>query len=231
VITSLTVIDDAIPLVDAINAREHVLARGAFETHRGPDGAEYGMTCVQCPVDGLLKAVETAIRSPIQIVTAVWRLACRGDDDDTFCHVDTTYASWTAVWYASAPRFDGVGGTSFWRHKLLGIDHMPSDANIGRVCHAEGFHTLMTRATHFDQADSWELCGFAGLKFNRLVIYPANRFHSRSPNHIRSPFGQAKEDGRLIRCLFFDLPDTTAGEVVQTSVDRLHEELSTRAHV
>ena len=67
------------------------------------------------------------------------------------------------------------GGTSFYRHKKSGLDIVKTSEDLSLIKfkylkHNKDFIT--------DSNDDWELLELIPMKFNRMVIYPHNLFHS-----------------------------------------------------
>jgi len=102
--------------------------------------------------------------------------------DRSWIHTDH-YNTWAGVCYLT-PNAPIQGGTGLYRHKATGayfekeMDGKPYESQD------------MTK---------WELVDVIGNKYNRLVLYRSNMFHS-SMNY----FGSGPEDGRLFQLFFFN---------------------------
>lgn len=107
---------------------------------------------------------------------------------------------WAAVFHLSKPEAC-EGGTAFWTHKKYGWDFLPCKEEIEQQGYVKDqtFCDELNADGHFE--DRWTMNSLAGMKFNRMVLYPGNLFHSRYPVHAR---GDRQEDGRLIWVCFFD---------------------------
>lgn len=109
-------------------------------------------------------------------------------------HSDDTCAAFAAVHYlCDIPH----QGTQFWKHCKHGVSTLaewhaaePLTEQTAQQIRADG-----------QTADAWEKTDYADSKFNRLIYYPANRFHSRAS---KEGVGQGDEC-RLTLATFFDL--------------------------
>lgn len=93
-------------------------------------------------------------------------------------HFDTTDPAVHAVlhYLCDAPH----GGTSFHRHRATGFERIsPARAPLWRqALVADGQrHGLPPARYHAADTPTFERIGSAGLRFNRLVVYPANCLH------------------------------------------------------
>lgn len=131
-----------------------------------------------------------------QIVPAMeyFRLGTKEDTSTTYIHVDSGCGRHAAVWYLSEPPAGVVAGTAFWRHRETGKDFVTTedrqDVELLAKLNADG-----------QDESKWIMSGLCGQKFNRLVIYPTDVFHSRYP---QDAWGTGPEDGRIVFTTFFD---------------------------
>jgi hypothetical protein len=97
------------------------------------------------------------------------------------------------VFYLSnqPPEHDWDSGTAFWEHVVHGKE-FPVDGSM------EEQHRLL-RDDSGDQS-KWTFHNMVHYRQNRLLIYPARRFHSRHPS---KSWGTTLEDGRLVFVMFF----------------------------
>lgn len=113
-------------------------------------------------------------------------------------HADNSCATFAGVIYLfGEPGF----GTAFWRHRALKADGLMEAKS---VMEADGSSPEDIAARlHEDgkSAEAWEETDYADSKFNRLIFYPTDRFHSRWPEN---GFGDKPESCRLTLALFFD---------------------------
>lgn len=123
-----------------------------------------------------------------------FRLGTKEEAPTTYIHADNACAKNAAVWYLSDAPDDLVSGTAFWRHRASGRYELSesdrTDADLLASLDADGA----------DEA-KWQMVGLVGQKFNRLVIYPSNLFHSRYP---KDAWGTDASNGRITFACFFD---------------------------
>lgn len=230
---TLIVQDDFLPDPDSLY-RELVQEAKFVDTVSPADGVTYPNICeTHQPLDTirpLLAKLHGA--ADVDIKLSCYRLALAGEKDDTFCHADGIYAAYAAVLYLN-PNHQNVGGTTFFRH-ASGIDRLPSDDALRLIgTDPASWHRWMTNQTQFENANQWQLSAFVGLKYNRLISYPTQCFHSRSPNDIAEPFGGTVETGRLIWVAFYDLvlhPRTPAIEASSTEATATEVVPASRAY-
>lgn len=199
----IIIVDDFFPQ-HQVSDLHNKLMGATFQDERGLD-AVYPNICKDHQPDNAAQLLAAAHRreTPVSINLSCFRLGLSGERDDTFCHADGIYgAKWAAVVYLT--KNVRMGGTTFWMHTPTGLDGMPDDSLIDLAgFNTPLWHRYMTEETK--SPGTWQLAGFAGFKFNRLVTYPTNVFHSRFPNDIAAPFGSTPETGRLIWVAFYDL--------------------------
>ena len=111
--------------------------------------------------------------------------------DRSWIHADQT-TTWAAVCYLT-PNAPLIGGTGLFRHKRTGLSAAPrlQDGSLDQA---------LLNEVYKDSQDmtKWELADFVGNKFNRLVIYRGDLFHTSMDY-----FGQDINDGRLFQTFFF----------------------------
>lgn len=120
------------------------------------------------------------------------------------------------------------GGTSFWRHKSTGLQLAPTRPHPSYQPLLERFalkdeKELLKFITHEGAAETeksyiqqsskyWEFTDLLEMKYNRLVMYNANLFHT--PHFTPENFGGSKEERRLTQNLYctiqeWNLPSNT----------------------
>jgi hypothetical protein len=123
-----------------------------------------------------------------------FRLGTKEDSATTYIHADSGCARNAAVWYLSEPPDGVVAGTAFWKHKETakwGVDvNDRENADLLAKLDADG-----------SDESKWVMTGLSGQKFNRLVTYPTDIFHSRYP---QDAWGNDASDGRIVFTCFFD---------------------------
>jgi hypothetical protein len=188
--TTLIIADDFSPAPSLLRQR----ARGSdFQTCEF-QGAQYkGVGGKNQPVD-MEARIGRLLGFPIKITLSFYRLGTPENEPTTYIHADRNCATWAGVLYLNEPE-QCRGGTAFWRHKDSGRE------SLSELINSSAF-------TDFDQLNRegndesfWEMTGLVGMKFNRLVVYKSDLFHSRYP---KAGFGSSPKDGRLIWTCFFN---------------------------
>lgn len=123
-----------------------------------------------------------------------FRLGTEKDSATTYIHADSACAKNAAVWYLTEPPTGMVAGTAFWKHRETGKD---------RLDEADYLDAELLAKFDADGADEskWIMTGLCGQKFNRLVTYPTNVFHSRYPQNA---WGKDASDGRIVFTSFYN---------------------------
>ncbi len=108
---------------------------------------------------------------------------------------------WAGVVYLNRER-EGERGNAFYHHKATELDRVPSITDLA-------FHALERKMTPAElvQAISndsfnpgaWNLDGEVSLRYNRLVVFPARRFHS-----LGDVWGTTPADSRLTLNFYFE---------------------------
>tara|TARA_R110000803_G_scaffold1349_5_gene4443 strand:+ start:2984 stop:3565 length:582 start_codon:yes stop_codon:yes gene_type:complete len=112
--------------------------------------------------------------------------------DRSWIHADQT-TRWAAVLYLT-PDAPLTGGTGLFRHKETGLE--------GAVRNADGsYNETVMNEIYKDSQDmtKWEMTDFVGNKYNRLIMYRGDNFHTSLDY-----FGRDINDGRLFQTFFFD---------------------------
>jgi len=178
--------------------REAVTA-GQFATEQGPDGAMYGGIS-QYEVPHWYKRIGEVLDRKIKPRLSCFRLNLKGELPHSWVHSDDICAEYASVLYLNPPE-QCQGGTAFWRHRALGMNHLIDRESCKRSgMDADAFYRLMNR--EWKDADAWEQHWFMPMQFNRFLTYPTCFFHSRFP---WEGFGTGPQDGRLIWACFYDI--------------------------
>jgi len=119
-------------------------------------------------------------------------------------HVDPVW-EYGAVCYLNTPEQSiDEGGTSFWMHNKTKIDTCPtSDIEANALGYSSAKEAWWT-TVYGEGLDRslWSRYFLSPMKYNRLVIFNANLFHSHNYN-----FGNTLENGRLVQLFFFNPTD------------------------
>ena len=112
--------------------------------------------------------------------------------DRSWIHADQT-TNWAAVIYLT-PDAPLSGGTGLFRHKETGLEMAPKLEN-------GEYNDAIMSEIYKDSQDmtKWEMTNFIGNKYNRLIMYRGDIFHTSLDY-----FGRDKFDGRLFQTFFFN---------------------------
>lgn len=128
-----------------------------------------------------------------------WRRYLKSEKNETYIHNDCIIGQYTCILFLNTPE-QCKGGTAFWMHKLYKWFMNPSIGDmdcLGLRDTPEFFRALLQDG--FDES-KWEMIDYVPMQFNRLIIFPSSRFHSRYPQEA---FGDDTESGRLIKVFFY----------------------------
>lgn len=182
---------------DAAVVRNAVIA-GGFASEKGPDGAIYtGIS--QYRVDHWFARIAELTGVRIIPRLSCFRLNLAGELPHSWVHSDDICAKYASVLYLNQPE-QCQGGTAFWKHKAMDVDHLASDEVLA-ACGVDyvAYHRMMT--AEWKRLEAWEQTNFVSMQWNRFITYPTRFFHSRYPFKA---FGKGPEDGRLIWICFYD---------------------------
>lgn len=112
--------------------------------------------------------------------------------DRSWVHADQT-TTWAGVLYLT-PDAPLSGGTGLFKHKETGLE-MASRNPDGT------YNKEVMDEIYKDSQDmtKWEMTDFVGNKYNRLILYRGDNFHTSLDY-----FGRDINDGRLFQTFFFD---------------------------
>ncbi len=137
-----------------------------------------------------------------------FRISTAGSMARSDIHIDhgDSRVAYAGVLYLSLPQHC-QGGTSFWRHRETGWAGAPSaeQAKASRWGSLQAF--MQAQAAGGSQAfadltagrSDWDLLFEVAMRFNRLIVYRSDFFHS-----ISAVFGSGLADGRLVQLFFFE---------------------------
>lgn len=183
---------------DPIALRNAVLASD-IKSETGPDGKIYrGISRYE--ETAVYERIALALARKIRPMLSFYRLDLAGEFPHSVIHADDTYAYYAALLFLNLPE-QCQGGTAFWQHIPSGAVEMPKDQQILDIGLDLGLFKK-EMAADWNDASQWVPHGNIAMVFNRCVIYPACRFHSRVPAEA---FGTGPQDGRLVGVTFFDI--------------------------
>ncbi|WP_341676865.1 DUF6445 family protein [Niveibacterium sp. SC-1] len=204
-------------IVDDVLADPHAYREAALKRHFSKEaysGQNFpGVQTVGEEVTPIMQVIATAIGKPIKWISpdnGAFRVSFGESTARTDIHVDSEDDrhpdDYAAVLYLTPPEHVR-GGTLFWRHKATGFDRRPSPEALA----AQGFadfaafqrkHLPRDSVLPFNRLaarrNEWEATVQLPMRFNRLVIYQGNWYHS-----IGEVFGDSLENGRLVQLFRF----------------------------
>jgi hypothetical protein len=191
--------DDFCPALDVI--RKEVIADG-FTTVRHTDGLEYkGTNRRQYP--GFFIDMAAASGHAIMPKLSCFRLSLKSERPHSDVHADQVESPYAAVLYMNPD--PAPGGTMFYRHRATGLYGMPTIEDMK----AAGIKTKKEQVKFGQslQEDAkglkhWDMHSLSGARWNRLIMYRSNLWHSRWP---LDSYGKTPDTGRLIWVCFFHL--------------------------
>lgn len=189
---TLHIIDDFLP--NPMEIRNEVIAQGF--TDATFEGDPYYTVNYAFRPHEIHQQLNLYFNTPVNVHVQAFRQGKKGSHIHNFVHADNTCATFAGVLFLNLPEHC-QGGTAFWRHRETGWDRQPTADQLQDVG-----RTVEDFAKDWQSVDKWELVTLAGMKFNRMIIYPSSMFHSRYPF---DGFGQTDEDARLIHAIFFDI--------------------------
>lgn len=196
----LTLFDNFLPGDWCGKLRHEILDQG-FETkyiQEVPDGPQtpYHTVNTNRDMSEMFFHIGAALGQKVIPRQQAFRLGAEKSHQHSVVHSDNVTASLASVYYLNPPE-QCQGGTAFWRHKKHGWDFMPTAEQLAQ----KGYTIEEMRQDWLDK-DAWEMVTLAGMKTNRLIVYPTQAFHSRWPF---DGFGNTPENSRLIWAGFFDI--------------------------
>lgn len=191
---ALTIIDDFLPTERALEVRSRALDAG-FEDIEFMQGTYQGTGLNYNPPD-MVDGLARFFGRPVVAKVSAFRSGHEKTDLHVNIHADNVITKWAAVYYLNLPE-QCKGGTAFYRLKETGWDQMPTQEQL-----EEKGKNLEWMLDKWTNEDAWDRETIAGMKFNRLIFYPSQYFHSRFP---LKGWGATPEEARLIWVCFFDI--------------------------
>lgn len=196
---SVIVVEDF--YANPLEVREAALAAG-FPEHRGPRTFPGRNSAQPILVPQLDQAVSTLLGEALhgKSVGGSFHGYCRstlaGEEGRYLVHADPSSLWWVGVCYLTLPEHC-QGGTTFFRHRGLGLDRTPTRQEEIEAVGCAGVAELLAR----DGGDpaAWETLMTLPMRFNRAVFYRPWLWHTAGPG-----FGDAPENGRLVQVFSFE---------------------------
>lgn len=150
---------------------------------------------IQFPDESFIKTVVSKIEKvehkKIHVILSFFRCATDVLDVNWRIHSDFMIngvkPDKACVLYMSKSRLKSLNGTAFWSHEKYG-DMLTEEISL------ETFDDLLLKDS--EDLTKWTLKSVVGSKENRVLIYPANYFHSKFPD-------KAWREGRYVFVMFY----------------------------
>src|SRR6476660_6173830 len=156
--------DDVLPNAEAFRAR--ALAQRFRPVHDGIVRFE-GMAA--CPDPAV--AMFLVEHYPGLIPTlSFFRHSPEGQPHEHYIHEDRSVGTATALYYMNPEPPEG-DGSRFWRYRPTGAIAATTEL---------GSEAWRAEAQTWFDLEQWECCAHVPAKFNRLVVFPSNLWHSRA---------------------------------------------------
>jgi hypothetical protein len=129
-----------------------------------------------------------------------FRISLANDSHEQDIHIDPG-SDWGGVLFLNVgSQCDPESGTSFWRHKKLGMERVPMTPEHGRSYGYSSYNEIRSNIIYGDGLDRslWNRYCFVPMKYNRLVLFSPYLWHSHGTN-----FGTTLENGRLVQLFFY----------------------------
>ena len=168
---------------------QHIEANG-FKEYDFGDKSFWACLPTSTLTELITEKVSVATQKPLDHIFSFIREATDKQDTDWRIHADSIIFGqqplYAAVLYISDKPEDVLNGTAFWTHKEYGKGLVNPENKV--------YDDLLSKDAN--DKSKWELDEIVSFKKNRLLIYPATRFHSAYPN-------KAWGDGRIVMASFF----------------------------
>lgn len=137
------------------------------------------------------KLLHKNLRQMRQYDSGRFRISKAGDVSQNLLHVDNfDDTSYAGVLYLSLPEHcKNIKGTIFYTHKATGKDSANNKEEVKNIILSNGYNDL----------SQWDINLISYMAFNRLIVYPANKFHG-----IGELFGDCDSNARLIQVFFWN---------------------------
>lgn len=147
-----------------------------------------------------LKVVPQNLNPDSSADCGYFRISLANDVFEQDIHVDPGN-DWAGVLFLNiGSQIDPESGTSFWRHKKTGLEHVPMNPDQGRAANFSSYDEIRANLIYGDGLDRnlWDRYCFVPQKYNRLVLFNPYLWHSHGTN-----FGDNLGNGRLVQLFFY----------------------------
>lgn len=113
-------------------------------------------------------------------------------------HSDVLFSQYIGVFFIQGSGFPQDDGLSIWKNNELGVHYLDNkDKDFEQKSKIVDSQSL--------DPEKWSIIKRAEFKENRLVLFPATWFHSKT---TYGNYGKELKDARIIHVLFFDVDKT-----------------------
>lgn len=122
--------------------------------------------------DETIHKIENIIGNQIQVIDAVNEVLIGGQNMGVCSHLS---ADWIAVIYLTLPLVSfGEFGIKFYSHIATGLETFPTEQDLKKYNISEN----QLSDIFSDSSDLWKEYGNINIKYNRMVLFQANLWHS-----------------------------------------------------
>lgn len=198
-IDAIRVIDDFCPEIDTVRQSALNSGFGTWKPNKGEIGSSlYEGMNFWGEHSYMLRSLAIVEQAHILPNAMFFRVTHPGMEA-AYVHSDRESGARTCIVYLS--QHDVPCGTGFYRHKALGLESMPTFAEMSGDLRFNALKGDMTNPTE----TSWDQVHSVSGKYNRAVIFHAPLFHSRLP---REGIGTGPDDGRMVWVCHYHTPNT-----------------------
>ena len=129
-----------------------------------------------------------------------FRISYENDAYRQFIHIDEGF-DWGGVVFLNPPEQCVMNaGTSFYRHKRLRTEQVPTNPEEGEAFGYTNYLEVKKSIVYGDGLDEneWDCYLTVPMVYNRIVLFRPWLWHSHSKN-----FGNTPQNGRLVQLLFY----------------------------
>ena len=193
---SIVIIDDFYETPDNVRQDCISMLKENFFNHNQTGGRCYPMLLGSSTKEYLLGLIKEKFDMDVEIHGGEVRVVTDSDEGFSFVHKDVN--AFNIIIYLSKDH-DGHVGTSFWeydgKHNLddLWNKHLVTESTEESW---EAFHTITEEVAN---PNVWNKKFSIPMKYNRLILFDADCWHSAGDFDDMGRFGDSNETGRLIQ--------------------------------
>ena len=192
----IIIIDDFYETPDTVRNDCISMLNDNYFSHDQTGGRCYPMLLEPSTKEYLLGLIKEKFNMDVEIHGGESRVVTVNDEGFSFVHKDVN--AFNIIIYLSKDQ-DGTVGTSFWeydgKHDFddLWVKHVVAEPTEESW---SAFHIITEEVS---KPDSWNKKFSIPMKYNRLVLFDADRWHSAGDFDNMGRFGNDIESGRLIQ--------------------------------